>query len=82
MNKRTITHRDIRKVKLWRNFFMLYTASLAALYIALSLSGNEESTLLGGATSQTKPLPDTILSKTSSNQIPKTQLASYELNKN
>lgn len=68
MNKKTVAHRDIRSDKVWRNFFMLYSASLAALYIALSVSANAE-----------QPSLDTVTSGTISTQIPETRLASYEM---
>ena len=38
MHKKTMTHKAIRTTNLWRNFFWLYSASLAALYIYLSLT--------------------------------------------
>lgn len=47
---------------------MLYSASLAALYIALSVSANAE-----------QPSLDTVTSGTISTQIPETRLASYEM---
>jgi hypothetical protein len=77
MNKKTVAHRDIRKTRLWRNFFLLYSASLAALYIALSMSGNVEQPLFYGATLQIDSYPDAVTSETNSSQIPETRLASY-----
>ena len=81
MNKKTVAHRDIRKNKLWRNFFLLYSASLAALYLVLSVSSNAEPPSFDGSTSQIDTPSNTATSGIGNNLIPETQLAAYEKHK-
>lgn len=81
MNKKNVTHQDIKKTRLWRNYFLLYSAFLATLYIALSMSGNAQNPSFYGATSQTNAYSETVTSGTNNSQIPKARLASYETHK-
>lgn len=74
MNKKTVTHRNIKREKIWRNFFLLYTFSLAALYVTLTLTSNTQQLPFHGTTGKT----DTVTSETGSNAKQESQLASYE----
>jgi hypothetical protein len=82
MNKKTAAHSDLRKTRLWRNFFLLYSASLVALYIVLSMSNNAEQSPMYGATSQIGTHSKTVTSGADNSLIPEARLASYEIQKN
>lgn len=75
---KTVAHGNIKKAKLWRNLFMLYSAALATLYVVLSLTGNAEQASFYSSSSapQADSAPSARITEASHGQISKTQLAS------